>query len=177
LPAFLFLRKSEQMRRFTRQEENMKGMRIYLPSLAIAMLSLFFQATSFAQEGAPRGHATATTGPLLRVMHAQRFIDISVQNQQGERLGELEDVVIDTANGRIAYVALDTGLLGPLLAVPWKTLGLAQDKSTVTLNVAKETLQKAPTFRRENWPDTVEPDWLASVYDYYGYPPYPVALH
>jgi hypothetical protein len=118
LSAFLFLRKSEQMRRFTEEEENMKGMRICLPSLAIAMLSLFFQAASFAQEGAQPGHATATTGPLLRVTRAQRFIDISVQNQQGERLGEVEDVVIDTASGRIAYVSLDTGLLGPLLAVP-----------------------------------------------------------
>jgi sporulation protein YlmC with PRC-barrel domain len=43
----------------------------------------------------------------------------------------------------------------------------------VTLNVAKEALQKAPAFRRENWPHTVEPEWLAGVYSYYGYPPYP----
>jgi sporulation protein YlmC with PRC-barrel domain len=106
-------------------------------------------------------------------MRVQQFIDMSVQNQQGERLGEIEDVVIDTADGRIAYAALDSGLFGPLHAVPWEALRVAQDKSTVILNVAKEALQKAPTFRRENWPDTVDPDWLASVYSYYGYPPYP----
>jgi sporulation protein YlmC with PRC-barrel domain len=134
---------------------------------------LFLHAASFAQEDAPRGHATAATGPSLQVMPVQQFIDMSVQNQQGERLGEVEDVVIDTADGRIAYTALDSGLTAPLLAVPWKALRVAQDKSTVTLNVAKEALQKAPTFRRENWPDTVDPDWLASVYSYYGYPPYP----
>jgi sporulation protein YlmC with PRC-barrel domain len=109
----------------------------------------------------------------LQVMRAQRFIDMAVQNQGGEHLGEIEDVVIDTADGRIAYVAMDAGLLGPILAVPWKALGIAQDKSTVTLNVAKEALQKAPTFRRENWPETVDPDWLASVYNYYGFLPYP----
>jgi sporulation protein YlmC with PRC-barrel domain len=151
----------------------MKRIRIGIPSAAIAMLSLFLQAASLAQEDAPRGHATAVTGPSLQVMRVQQFIDMSVQNQQGERLGKIEDVVIDTADGRIAYTALDSGLLDPLLAVPWKTLRVAQDKSTVTLDVAKEALQKAPTFRRENWPDTVDPDWLASVYSYYGYPSYP----
>jgi sporulation protein YlmC with PRC-barrel domain len=151
----------------------MGRMRICLPSLAIAMLSLFLQVAPCAQEGAPRAHASAATGPSLQVMRALRFIDMAVQNQGGEHLGEIEDVMIDTADGRIAYVAMDAGLLGPILAVPWKALGIAQDKSTVTLNVAKEALQKAPTFRRENWPETVDPDWLASVYNYYGYPPYP----
>jgi len=148
-------------------------MRICTPSMVVAVLSLFLQAASLAQGGPPRGHATAATGPSLQVMRIQQFIDMSAQNQQGERLGEIEDVVIDTADGRIAYAALDSGLLGPLLAVPWKALKVAQDESTVTLNVGKEALQKAPTFRRENWPDTVDPDWLASVYSYYGYPPYP----
>jgi sporulation protein YlmC with PRC-barrel domain len=96
-----------------------------------------------------------------------------VQNRQGEGVGEIEDVAIDTANGKIAYVALDVGLLGPLLAVPWKVLTVADDQSTVTMDVAKEALQKAPAFRREHWPHTVEPEWLADVYSYYGYPLYP----
>jgi sporulation protein YlmC with PRC-barrel domain len=50
---------------------------------------------------------------------------------------------------------------------------MTRDRSTVTLDVPKEALQKAPTFRREHWPETVDPDWLAGVYNYYGYPPYP----
>jgi sporulation protein YlmC with PRC-barrel domain len=148
-------------------------MRICLPSLAIAMLSLFLQAAWGAQEDAPGAHATSATEPSLQVMRARRLIDMAVQNQERKHLGEIEDVVIDTADGRIAYVAMDAGLLGPILAVPWEALDVAQDKSTVTLNVAKETLQKAPTFRRENWPETVDPDWLAGVYNYYGYLPYP----
>jgi sporulation protein YlmC with PRC-barrel domain len=156
-----------------RGEEDVRRMRICLPSLAIAMLSLFLQAASCAQEGAQGGHPAAATEPSLQVMRAQRIIDTAVQNQRGEHLGEIEDVVIDTADGRIAYVAMDAGLLGPILAVPWKALGMTQDKSTVTLDVAKEALQKAPTFRREHWPETVDPDWLAGVYNYYGYPPYP----
>lgn len=151
----------------------MKMTRICLPSIAIAVLSLFLQAASFAQEGARQGRAAAATGPSLQVMRVKQFIDMSVQNQRGERLGEIEDVVIDTVDGRIVYAALDSGVLGPLFAVPWKALGVAQDKPTVTLQVAKEALQKAPTFRRENWPDTVDPEWLAGVYSYYGYPPYP----
>lgn len=46
---------------------------------------------------------------------------MAIQNQAGERVGEIEDVVIDTGNGRIAYVAMDAGLLGPILAVPWES--------------------------------------------------------
>ena len=154
-------------------EEDMRRRRICIPSLAVAVLSLFLQEASFAQEGAPRGHAPTSTGPSLQVKRVRQFIDMSVQNQQGERLGKIADVMIDTVNGQIAYTAMDTGLLGPLLAVPWKALEVAQDESTVILRVAKEALQKAPTFRRENGPETIDPEWLASVYSYYGYPPYP----
>jgi sporulation protein YlmC with PRC-barrel domain len=151
----------------------MKKMRKCILCAAIAMLSPFLQDASCAQEGAQRVDATAATGPSLRVVRAQRFIDMRVQNRQGENVGEVEDVAIDTANGNIAYVALDAGLLGPLLAVPWKALRVAEDQSTVTMDVTKEALQKAPAFRREHWPHTVEPEWLAGVYSYYGYPPYP----
>jgi hypothetical protein len=104
-------------------------MRICLPSLAIAMLSLFLQAAWGAQEDVPGGHAAAATEPSLQVIRAQRLIDMAVQNREREHLGEIEDVVIDTADGRIAYVAMDAGLLGPILAVPWEALDVAQDKS------------------------------------------------
>jgi sporulation protein YlmC with PRC-barrel domain len=151
----------------------MKRIRTCLPAVTLTLLSLCVEATALAQGTAQQGVATAPPGPTLEVIRARRLIDKDVRNQAGEILGEVEDVMVDTANGRIAYVALDAGPLGPIFAIPWKALGVAADNTSATLNMAKDRLQKAPAFRREHWPDTVEPDWLASVYSYYGYPPYP----
>jgi hypothetical protein len=80
---------------------------------------------------------------------------MTVQNQERAHVGESEDVVIDTADGRIAYVAMDAGLLGPMLAIPWKSLGVAQVKSIVTLNVpkrhCKRHLPSDVRFGRSRW--------------------------
>jgi hypothetical protein len=38
--------------------------------------------------------------------------------------------------------------------------------------VDKEKLRKAPQFAKDKWPATVERQWLANVYAYYGEKPY-----
>jgi hypothetical protein len=56
-----------------------------------------------------------------------RIIGMSVENPQGESLGHIEDVVIDT-EGRIIYATLSYGgILGPgetFVAIPWRALSL-----------------------------------------------------
>jgi sporulation protein YlmC with PRC-barrel domain len=92
---------------------------------------------------------------------ASTFIGSLVENQQGESLGKIGDLVIDPNAGRITYAALSygsvLGLGGKLFAVSWEALQLQPDGKTFVLNVAKETLENSPGFDKDNWPQQPDP--------------------
>jgi len=97
-----------------------------------------------------------------------------VVNKSGEDLGNIEDLMIDLQNDRIAYAVLYFGgFLGhKLFAVPWRALELKLYEHTliIILNVDKEILKKADGFDKDKLPLTYEE--LFRVYTYYGYQPY-----
>jgi sporulation protein YlmC with PRC-barrel domain len=95
------------------------------------------------------------------VPKASTFIGSPVENQQGESLGKIGDLVIDPNVGRITYAALSygsvLGLGGKLFAVSWETLQLQPDGKTFVLNISKETLENSPGFDKDNWPQQPDP--------------------
>jgi hypothetical protein len=111
------------------------------------------------------------------VQRASRLIDADVENAQEEDLGEIEDLVLDPQDGRIAYAVLSFGgFLGlgeQYFAVPWAALtAKTGDDDTLILPVAKEKLQNAPGFDKNNWPDMANRQWGEKIYAYYGIQPY-----
>lgn len=109
----------------------------------------------------------AITPEAPPVPKASTFIGSSVMNAQGEKLGKIEDLVIDPATGRITYAALSygsvMGLGGKLFAVSWDALMLQPDGKTFVLDVPKETLENAPGFDKNNWPKQPDPTLSAST--------------
>jgi PRC-barrel domain len=100
-----------------------------------------------------------------------------VENPQGQNLGDIKDVVIDRASGRIAYAVVSFGgFLGmgeKLFAVPWGAFSQPKaDKETFVLDVDKERLKNAPGFDAHNWPQMASREWVTSLYSYYNVPPY-----
>ena len=59
-----------------------------------------------------------------------------------------------------------------LFAVPWSALTLDEDEKCFILDVDKETLESAPGFDEDNWPDMAEPGWRSEIYSYYQIEPY-----
>ena len=86
---------------------------------------------------------------------------MDVRNAANEKLGDIQDVVLEQETGMIAYAALSFGgFLGmgdKLFAVPWAALKPTADRKAFTLDIPKERLQKAPGFDKKNWPDLNEP--------------------
>lgn len=117
-----------------------------------------------AQEPAAPKAAMPEAPPVPK---ASIFIGSSVLNAEGEKLGRIEDLVIDPATGRITYAALShgsiLGLGGKLFAVSWDALKLQSDGKTFVLNVSKETLESIPGFDKSNWPKQPEPMLRASA--------------
>jgi len=111
-----------------------------------------------------------------RVMAAGTLAGDRVRNSAGEDLGKIEEIMIDVPTGRVAYAVLSFGgFLGmgdKLFALPWDALQLNEDEHEFILNVDKATLENAPGFDKDDWPDMADANWAAQIYGHYGSKPY-----
>jgi sporulation protein YlmC with PRC-barrel domain len=111
-----------------------------------------------------------------RLLRAGQVLQREVMNARGQRLGDIEELVIDAAAGNVAYAVLSVGeflgLGGKLLAIPWPALQQSAGLGTFRLDIDKEALQKAPGFDKDHWPNMADPRWGAEVHSYYGQQPY-----
>jgi sporulation protein YlmC with PRC-barrel domain len=113
-----------------------------------------------------------TPGPAL--MGADTLMGNDVYNADGEDLGEIKELMIDMASGRIAYAVLSFGgLLGmgdKLFAVPWAALTLDTTNKRFTLKVPQSALKDAPGFDKQHWPTMSDRAWASGVHRFYGTP-------
>ena len=116
------------------------------------------------------------TTKIRQVLSSSSLVGTTVQNMRREDLGEIKDLMIDLSGGRIAYAVLSFGgFLGmgdKLFAIPWEAFQVVQEEEVLLLNVAKEKLEQAPGFDKDNWPDMADVTWGKSIHAYYGYDPY-----
>jgi sporulation protein YlmC with PRC-barrel domain len=109
------------------------------------------------------------------VLRANEIIGRTVVNPQGETLGKIEDLAIDPQQGEVGYAVLSHGgILGvndKLFAVPWTAFESHQGKRCV-LDVDKATLQNAPGFDKNRWPDMNDLKWNETVHKHYNQPGY-----
>ncbi|MCC6586273.1 MAG: PRC-barrel domain-containing protein [Bryobacterales bacterium] len=111
-----------------------------------------------------------------RVLSASTLEGDRVVNAAGEDLGKMQDIMIDVQSGRVAYAVLSFGgFLGigdKLFAIPWNRLFVDEENKQLVLDVDRQTLEQAPGFDKDNWPDMSDPSWGAQLHSYYGSRPY-----
>lgn len=120
---------------------------------------------------------SAISERMYGVVQASRIIGESVENHEHEKLGKIHELVIDAAEGRLAYAVLSFGgFMGmghKLFAMPWKAFKFSPDENKLILNVDKTKLENAPGFDKDSkWPDFADRTWGLGIYQYYGYDPY-----
>lgn len=99
--------------------------------------------------------------------------EYTVQNLEGEDLGDVEELVLNLSQGKVAYAVLSFGgILGigdKLFAVPMDLLtpDLDVDNSTLLFNVSRTQLEEMPGFDSSNWPDVHNPRWSREVSQYW----------
>jgi sporulation protein YlmC with PRC-barrel domain len=137
----------------------------------MAFLVLGATAIAFAADPAPGTKVAGTTS-----FRASKLEGMPVRNPAGEKLGSVHDLVIDVANGKVAYVAMSFGgILGfgeKLFAVPFNQLKFehGQDEMHFVIDVSKERLKNAPGFDKSNWPNFADPHWSEHIDKYYSTP-------
>jgi hypothetical protein len=114
--------------------------------------------------------------PMRRVLGATSLTKDAVRNRNGDDLGSLKEIMIDIPAGRVAYAVLSFGgFLGignKLFAIPWEMLTVDEDRQCLLLDVDKKTLENAPGFDKDHWPDMSDRAFGTKVYSYYGRTPY-----
>lgn len=142
-----------------------------------AVHAYYGQAPPWGKRLPPKTASDDTVAPVAhRLLRTSQILRREVMNTRGQRLGDIEEVVIDAAAGTVAYAALSVGeflgLGGKLVAIPWSALQQSAGLGTFRLDVDKEALQKAPGFDKNHWPDMADRRWGATIHSYYGQQPY-----
>lgn len=110
---------------------------------------------------------------------ARRASDVQsmrIENEAGESLGNVRDLVIDVDQGRVKYVAVSyggfLGLGSKLFAVPFEAFeyrpATQDEKAVLLLNLDETTLRKAPGFDADNWPNMASPEFTNAIDQHYG---------
>jgi sporulation protein YlmC with PRC-barrel domain len=119
---------------------------------------------------------TTTAHAATQVLSASTIIGDDVYNPQGEKLGDIKELMLDLDGGHVAYAVLSFGgFLGmgdKLFAVPFESLRLDPEKERFLLDVPKERLEQAPGFDKDNWPSTGDRTWGEGIHRFYGVEPY-----
>lgn len=114
-------------------------------------------------------------GPGPELMGADTLVGNDVYNKDNESLGDIKEIMLDMRTGKVSYAVLSFGgFLGvgeKLFAVPWNALTLDTENKRFVLNAAKDSLEKAPGFDQDKWPNMADPSWSSGIHAYYGTTP------
>ena len=96
-----------------------------------------------------------TTG---RLVAASKVNGTAVYDMKGERLGSVEDIMIDKTAGQVNYAVLSFGgFLGigsEYYPLPWRKLTYDTSLGGFRVDIARETLDRAPKYGRDSsWSD------------------------
>ena len=105
---------------------------------------------------------------LGQLQKASKLMGTAVNNLQNEKLGKVENLLVDLPSGRVVAVIVSSGgFLGmgdELSAIPPTALRFTTDRDTLQLDTSKEMLSSAPHFKANQWPDFAQPSYADGVY-------------
>lgn len=122
-----------------------------------------------------RGEVDRYFGPTIAVQpmanqmlrRASELIGKDVNDRNGKDVGEIEDLVVNMANGKIHYSVLEFdkswSLNDKLLAVPMRAYGWSADRKDLVLDIDRTRVDRALTFDKNRWPDLNDPKYLVDV--------------
>ena len=122
---------------------------------------------------------TTASSPEHPLIPADRVNGTDVCNAAGEKLGKIEDVVIEKVSGQVAYAILSFGGLlgmgGKFHPVPWKLLRYDVEKRAYVVPLDKPDLEDAPMIDEtelSGWSDERSREAIFRYYGAYGVGPY-----
>jgi sporulation protein YlmC with PRC-barrel domain len=110
-----------------------------------------------------------------RIEKASDLLDKELRSTSGEKLGDIEDLIVNPETGKVAFVVASfdkAGLDDKWRAIPCGAVDLPDHGRFFATNVDRERLRNAPSFTSNQWPTLTDVNWNRNVYTYYGETPY-----
>lgn len=105
------------------------------------------------------------------VISSDRVEGTAVYNSTGDKLGSIDELMIDKISGQVRYAVLEFGgFLGmgtDRYPLPWNMLKYDSDKEGYVVPLDKSKLAGAPRYGSDATPDYTT-DYGRSVHSYYG---------
>jgi sporulation protein YlmC with PRC-barrel domain len=105
------------------------------------------------------------------VISSDRVEGTSVYNSAGDKLGSIDDLMIDKRSGQVRYAVLEFGgFLGmgtDRYPLPWNMLRYDVDKEGYVVPLDKAKLNEAPRYAESDVPEYTS-DYSRRVNGYYG---------
>lgn len=99
-----------------------------------------------------------------------------VNDASGEKIGAIDDIVLDKKTGRVVYALMSFGgFLGlgeKLHPIPWEKLTYDEENGGYSVDLDKEMLESAPSFDPGATIDWGDSAYHQQVHGYYGAMPY-----
>jgi sporulation protein YlmC with PRC-barrel domain len=121
---------------------------------------------------------TSTSSSSSAYIQTSKIVGTTVKSAQGEEIGTIKDVVLDSNTGCMAYTVLSTGgtaarVTGSArtVAVPWSVYSVGSDPRVVTVRVEKEKIYNAPVFDYARINEYSTSGYINNVYTHYGVSP------
>lgn len=109
----------------------------------------------------------------FNVISSDKVEGTKVYNTAGEKLGSIDDLMIDRVSGQVRYAILEFGgFLGmgtDRYPLPWSMLKYDTTKDGYVVPIDKDTLDRAPRYTEGDVPEYTEA-YGRKVHDYYGSP-------
>ncbi len=105
------------------------------------------------------------------VISSDKVEGTAVYNNAGDKLGSIDDLMIDKVSGQVRYAVLEFGgFLGmgtDRYPLPWDILRYDTDKDGYIVPLDKSKLENAPHYAKDDRP-TYNPDYGQRVNGYWG---------
>lgn len=105
------------------------------------------------------------------VISSKKVEGTAVYNSNGDKLGTVDDVVIDKLSGQVRYAALEFGgFLGmgtERYPLPWSMLTYDTALDGYVVPLTKSQLENAPRYGQGELPEYTD-EYGRKVHDYYG---------
>jgi hypothetical protein len=108
------------------------------------------------------------------------IVGLEVRNFQDEKLGKIQDVIVDVGAGRIVGLLVNTGNVlgvgGGHAIVPLASFRYDAERKLLHLDSTQDQLKSSPRVEVSQWGAFDQPGAIAEVYRYYRVAPYSADL-
>lgn len=129
-------------------------------------------ASALSRDGTVLSDSRTTSDGTFhpQALRTRDLLERSIVNAQGQKVGEVEDIVLTPDHDHVAYVAVEVPrylhLRHKLVAVPWSAFHVspaADGHGRLIINATAEDLRNAPGFSPRHWPADASADWRSAA--------------